>query len=277
MQIRVIGRRTYSPYCAPKYKIKELANILVECKSCGKEIGQGENKCAHCGVVQRAWLKNSIIISGIVAFSLLGGFVSAMNKGTESELPKVPGEQVDKADAANDKPNVVTVDASTVELHEAGVVVSTVGAYNAPVPKQPATAPADGYDPVKLSKEGSYNGANIVVTGFKIRGSVGDTELGVVEAQGEFKTVSLSITNNQTDTISVEPSDYKLVDNTGREFGYSLDAQKHTKQVNSLTEKIATGATVSGEITFDVDKDAKGFKLKISGEPTGRTIVLNVE
>jgi len=146
----------------------------------------------------------------------------------------------------------------------------------------PATAPAPA-KPVELSKEGVSSDVKIAVTGFISKDSIGDNQYSIAKAQGVFKVVSLSLTNNQKDAITIDSNSFKLADDQGREFSDSTEAQTammtsmNAQKDNFFLKKINPGITATGSVAFDVPKDAKGFILKARGGMTGSEITLKVE
>ena len=64
--------------------------MLVNCKTCGKEIGKGVKKCVHCGADQRNFFSKHKIITGIVALVIIGGIGSAMGSGGKSNTTQTP-------------------------------------------------------------------------------------------------------------------------------------------------------------------------------------------
>jgi len=144
-------------------------------------------------------------------------------------------------------------------------------------------APVASSAAVELSKEGISSDVKIVVTGFNSKDSIGDNQFSVAKAQGVFKILSISLTNNQKDAITIDSNSFKLVDDQGREFSDSNEAQMammssvNIKVDNFFLKKINPGITVTGAVVFDVPKDAKGFKLKARGGVTGKEITLKVE
>ena len=218
--------------------------MMVNCKTCGKEIAKGVKKCIHCGADQRSFFGKHKIITGILVLLVLGGIGSAL------------GDK-DKAPAT------------------APVTSSASAPAPAPAPEKPK--------PVELSKEGVSSDVKIAVTGFASKDSIGDNQFSIAKAQGIFRVVFVSLTNNQKDAITIDSNSFKLIDDQDREFSYSSEAQMammssiNNKQENFFLKKINPGMTITGQIAYDVPKDAKGFKLKASGGITGKPIMLKVE
>lgn len=138
--------------------------------------------------------------------------------------------------------------------------------------------------PAELSKEGVSSDVKISVQKFESSDTAGNNQFSTKKAQGVFKIVTLSVTNNQKDAITVDGNSFKLIDNQNREFSYSSEAQlaissstgSQKKEVFSL-KQINPGMTVTGIVVFDVPKEAQGFILKARGGMTGQEIKLKVE
>ncbi|MBS3973519.1 MAG: zinc ribbon domain-containing protein [Actinobacteria bacterium] len=68
--------------------------MLVECKTCGKEIAKGVKKCVHCGANQRNFFLRHKILTGLMAIVALVVVVAALGGGDEqpgdtgTELPE---------------------------------------------------------------------------------------------------------------------------------------------------------------------------------------------
>ncbi|WP_212934902.1 DUF4352 domain-containing protein [Bacillus hominis] len=136
-------------------------------------------------------------------------------------------------------------------------------------------------EPKELSKEGESSNVKITVGSVETLESVG-TEYVNEKAQGVFKIVELTLTNNQKDAITLSSNSFKLVDNQGREFSTSSAAQIKLNVANGgnskfLLEKLNPGLSQTGKIVFDVPKDVQGLALKARGGLAGKEITLKVE
>ncbi|MDG1603836.1 DUF4352 domain-containing protein [Bacillus paranthracis] len=133
----------------------------------------------------------------------------------------------------------------------------------------------------ELSKEGESSKVKIAVGSVESTDSVGGQYLSE-KAQGIFKIVEVSITNNQKDAITVDANSFKLVDNQDREFKYSTQAQTAFDVGNGgksdfFLKQLNPGLTQTGKIIFDVPADAQGLVLKARGGMMGKEIKLKVE
>ncbi len=133
----------------------------------------------------------------------------------------------------------------------------------------------------ELSKEGDSSKVKIAVGSVESIDSVGGEYL-KENAQGVFKVVEISITNNQKDAITVDANSFKLMDNQDREFTYSTQAQTAYDIGNGgksdfFLKQLNPGLTQTGKIIFDVPADAQGLVLKARGGMMGKEIKLKVE
>ncbi|HHB1882707.1 TPA: DUF4352 domain-containing protein [Bacillus cereus] len=158
-------------------------------------------------------------------------------------------------------------------------------------PKQETQAPTTKEEPKKeakkeepkkeLSKEGESSKVKIAVGSVESIDSVGGEYL-KEKAQGVFKVVEVTITNNQKDAITVDANSFKLVDNKDREFTYSTQAQTAFDVGNGgksdfFLKQLNPGLSQTGKIIFDVPADAQGLVLKARGGMMGKEIKLKVE
>jgi hypothetical protein len=133
----------------------------------------------------------------------------------------------------------------------------------------------------ELSKEGESSKVKIAVGSVESIDSVGGEYL-KEKAQGVFKVVEITITNNQKDAITVDANSFKLVDNKDREFTYSTQAQSAFDIGNGgksdfFLKQLNPSLSQTGKIIFDVPADAQGLILKARGGMTGKEIKLKVE
>ncbi|WML42323.1 DUF4352 domain-containing protein [Neobacillus sp. OS1-2] len=133
-----------------------------------------------------------------------------------------------------------------------------------------------------LSNEGVSSDVTIKVGAVEAKPEVGN-EYTKQKAQGIYKVVEVSLTNNQKDAITIDGNSFKLVDDQGREFSYSSDGQiafdvgENEGNSNFFLQSLNPGLTQTGKIIFDVPADAKGFVLKARGGMMGKEITLKVE
>ncbi|KAA0766378.1 DUF4352 domain-containing protein [Bacillus sp. SH5-2] len=147
------------------------------------------------------------------------------------------------------------------------------------VPKKEKEAKKE--EPKELSKEGESSNVKIAVGSVETLESVGTEHINE-KAQGVFKVVELTLTNNQKDAITLSSNSFKLEDNQGREFSSNSAAQIKLNVANGgnskfLLEKLNPGLSQTGKIVFDVPKDVQGLVLKARGGIAGKEIKLKVE
>lgn len=136
-------------------------------------------------------------------------------------------------------------------------------------------------EPKELSKEGESSNVKIAVGTVETLESVGTEHINE-KAQGVFKVVELTLTNNQKDAITLSSNSFKLVDNQDREFSPNSAAQIKLNVANGgnskfLLEKLNPGLSQTGKIVFDVPKDVQGLVLKARGGMMGKEITLKLE
>jgi SOS response regulatory protein OraA/RecX len=132
----------------------------------------------------------------------------------------------------------------------------------------------------ELSNEGISSDVTIKVGSVEDAQEVGN-EFTKEKAQGIFKIVEISLTNNQKDAITVDANSFKLVDDQDREFTYSSGAQisydiENGGKSDFFLTSLNPGLTLTGKIVFDVPADAKGFIMKARGGMMGKEIKLKV-
>ncbi|HHB1925977.1 TPA: DUF4352 domain-containing protein, partial [Bacillus cereus] len=91
-------------------------------------------------------------------------------------------------------------------------------------------------EPKELSKEGESSNVKITVGSVETLESVGTEHINE-KAQGIFKVVELTLTNNQKDAITLSSNSFKLVDNQGREFSTNSAAQIKLNVANGGNSK----------------------------------------
>lgn len=89
-------------------------------------------------------------------------------------------------------------------------------------------------------------------------------------ADGVYKIVSLVVRNNDKEARYADSNMFKLVDDQNREFGTSTEATTSYSisqggKSDFFLKQINPSIEVGGVLIFDVPKDAKGFKLEVSG------------
>jgi len=86
--------------------------------------------------------------------------------------------------------------------------------------------------------------------------------------------ISLKIENKAKETKTIDSSMITLTDSQGRTFDRSIDGQtaKGMAQgkVDLFLQQVQPGLNVTGDIVFDIPKDATGLKLLVKGGYFGK-------
>ncbi len=93
------------------------------------------------------------------------------------------------------------------------------------------------------------------------------------KAQGIFYVVTLKIENKGKETKTIDSSMITLTDDQGRKFDRSIEGQtaKGLSQgkVDLFLQQVQPGLSVTGDIVFDIPKDATGLKLVVKSSLFG--------
>lgn len=149
--------------------------------------------------------------------------------------------------------------------------------------KTESNKPKEKEKPVVLSKEGVSSDVKISIIEVKSSKQVGDNQFSTTKASGVFKVIKVTIENNQKDAITIDGNSFKLIDDQGREFNYSSEAQLalissvNEKYESFFLEQLNPGLSKTGYLVFDVPKDAKGFTMEARGGMMGDPIKLKVD
>jgi len=194
-----------------------------------------------------------IIITAVIGIGVIANMVNG-----EDPKPVAPASTTAQEEVKTDTPKQETTQTEAPKQE---------------TPKQEA--------PKELSKEGVSSDVAIKIGAVETKDTVGN-EFSNEKAQGIFKIVEVSITNNQKDAITVDANSFKLVDDQGREFTYSTQAQTALDIANGgdmdfFLKQLNPGLTQTGKIVYDVPQDAKGLTMKARGGFLGKEITLKVE
>mgnify|MGYP001338972179 CR=1 FL=1 len=99
-----------------------------------------------------------------------------------------------------------------------------------------------------------------------------ETSFSVTRAQGIFKMVYIVVSNNQKDAVTLDSTAYKLIDDQGREYSHSTEAQTTLQmrgQETFFLKKVNPGLTAGGWVVFDIPEKANVVGMKFSGGFTG--------
>lgn len=93
------------------------------------------------------------------------------------------------------------------------------------------------------------------------------------DAQGMFYIITLKVENKGKETKTVDSSMISLTDSQGRKFDRSIEGQtaKGLSQgkVDLFLQQVQPSLGVTGDIVFDIPKDATGLKLVVKGSYFG--------
>ncbi|PDZ09088.1 hypothetical protein CON70_24070 [Bacillus pseudomycoides] len=129
----------------------------------------------------------------------------------------------------------------------------------------------------ELSNKGESANVYIMVSYAESLDVIGNED---VKAQGIFKALEVYVMNRQEEPITLNSKNFKLIDDLGREYYSSTEAQLALKAVNNATFKFDTlnpDSSSLGKIVFDVPKYAKGLVLQFNGDMLDKEIDLKVE
>lgn len=120
-----------------------------------------------------------------------------------------------------------------------------------PVAEAEAKAPAeDEADPVEEEDAVVEPEVSIVADGLERTTTIG-SDGWEEEAQGEYVVVTVTVTNNSGEEISISGDDFSLIGADGTEYGVSSDLPI-TDDTPLIYETVNPGNSVTGYILFDV-------------------------
>lgn len=109
---------------------------------------------------------------------------------------------------------------------------------------------------------------SFTVSEIKTASSVGNSYT-KKEAQGIFTIVTVKIANNTKETKTIDSSAFQIVDSQGRKFDRSIEGQTakgmSQGQVDLFLQQVQPSLSVTGDVVFDIPKDATGLKLLVKG------------
>ncbi len=90
------------------------------------------------------------------------------------------------------------------------------------------------------------------------------------DASGVYEIVSLTLRNNDKESRYADSNMFKLMDDQGRSFVVSTEANSaysiaNNNQYDLFLKQANPGLEINGVLIFDIPKDAKGLKLEVSG------------
>ncbi len=88
-------------------------------------------------------------------------------------------------------------------------------------------------------------------------------------AQGMFNIITIEIKNVGKETVSVDSSQFQLLDAQGNKFDRSVEGQTamglSKGAVDLFLQQVQPSLSVTGNLVFDIPKEATGLKLVVKG------------
>lgn len=197
-----------------------------KCKNCQSEIDAKARKCPHCQSDLRSWFARHPILTGLIAIIGIIVVISAAGSGSKTQKQETKPE-ASEAKVAAENPVVLAKIGEAVDDSDLSFTVKDV--------KSKTTL-------------GTYYSKN---------------------SQGLFYIVTVGIKNTGKDTKMIDSSQFKVKDNQGRTFDRSIDGQTalglQQGRVDLFLQQVQPSLAVTGDIVFDVPKDATGLKLVVKG------------
>lgn len=130
----------------------------------------------------------------------------------------------------------------------------------------------------------AYETSNVLLGIAKVKeaNSIGDSYFSE-DAQGKFIIVTVAVFNNQKDAITVDASEFKLIDKEKREYSASTRGmtalQMSNKQHRGFLEQLNPNMGFESTIVFDVPKNtgSDDYQLRAAGGFTGDKILMPLE
>lgn len=211
---------------------------------------------------KRSWFARHKFLTAILAVVVLGGIGAAMGGG-DDDVPQASSSTSVGADA----PTATTPDAAAEAPTDAG----------SPDVSQEAGEPA----PADEAQAGI--GETVEVGDFAV--TVNGVETGISrvgneyfgeDAQGQFVTVSLTVTNNADSAEYFFDSGQKLFDERGREHSTSSSVI-YLDDDNLFVQQINPGNTATGVLLYDIPADATPVELELSGGFLSGDVVISLQ
>lgn len=97
---------------------------------------------------------------------------------------------------------------------------------------------------------------------------------------GQFLIINVTIKNNDKEARIIDTSLFKIIDSQGREFEPLADGDVYVNVNTSFfLEEVNPNLSRTGNIVFEMPKDAKGLKLEVNsgvGFAAGTTALINL-
>ncbi len=220
---------------------------------------------------KRSWFARHKILTAVLAVVLVGAIGSALGGGGDDDAtqaapsptagaPTDAGSPVDSQDTGEPAPP-----AEGDGADDPAETDETEAPETAPEPEEPGIG-----EPVEV---GDFTvTVNGLETGIPRVGS----EMFGEEAQGQFVTVEVSVTNNGNSAEYFLDSGQNLLDEQGREHS-SSSAVIYLEQDNMFAKQINPGNTATGVLLFDIPADAVPTAMKLSSGFFGRDVTVSLQ
>lgn len=131
----------------------------------------------------------------------------------------------------------------------------------------------------------AYTSSNVLlaVTDSQTRQEIGNNSSNRKEALGKFVIVSVFVKNNQKNSVTIDSSSFRLIDNQQREFISSSPAQfemqEKSKTNKKFSTKLTSGMSTELKLVFDVPKNMQlnDFTLQGTGGFSKNNIVMDIQ
>lgn len=202
-----------------------MPEATKKCKNCQSEIDAKAKKCPHCQSDLRNWLARHPVLTGLIAFIVLIIVIAAAGGSKTSN--KAQTSLSDEKTATSPSPASIAKVGEAVTDGDLSFTVQEVKTANT---------------------LGSYYSK---------------------QAQGKFYIVTVQVKNDAKDTKTIDSSQFQVTDNQGYTFDRSTDGQTalglQQGHVDLFLQQVQPSLSLTGDIVFDLPKDATGLKLVAKG------------
>lgn len=100
------------------------------------------------------------------------------------------------------------------------------------------------------------------------------------KTDGQFLIINVTVTNKDSEARIIDTSLFKIIDSQGREFEPMADGDVYVNEnVEFFLQEVNPNLSKTGNIVFEMPKDAKGLKLEVNsgvGFAAGTTALINL-
>lgn len=100
------------------------------------------------------------------------------------------------------------------------------------------------------------------------------------KTDGQFLIINVTVTNKDSEARIIDTSLFKIIDSQGREFEPMADGDVYVNEnVEFFLQEVNPNLSKTGNIVFEMPKDAKGLKLEVNsgvGFAGGTTALINL-